>query len=192
MGKTLEEVIEKLKNGKVSVLPTDTIYGLVGSALSKKVVERIYRLKKRDPKKPMIILISSIDDLDLFEIEVTPQIKRILKKLWPGKVSIILPSLLKKFSYLHRGAKTLAFRLPQLKWLRNLLKETGPLVAPSANPEGLPPAVTVSQAREYFGENVDFYLDGGELSGSPSTLIQIKKGKIIIKRKGSGKIEDKI
>ncbi len=192
MGKTLEEVIEKLKNGKVSVLPTDTIYGLVGSALSKKVVERIYRLKKRDPKKPMIILISSIDDLDLFEIEVTPQIKRILKKLWPGKVSIILPSLLKKFSYLHRGTKTLAFRLPQLKWLRNLLKETGPLVAPSANPEGLPPAVTVSQAREYFGENVDFYLDGGELSGSPSTLIQIKKGKIIIKRKGSGKIEDKI
>jgi len=128
----------------------------------------------------------------LFEVEVTPQIKRILKKLWPGKVSIILPSLLKKFSYLHRGTKTLAFRLPQLKWLRNLLKETGPLVAPSANPEGLPPAVTVSQAREYFGENVDFYLDGGELSGSPSTLIQIKKGKIIIKRKGSGKIEDKI
>ena len=121
-----EKIIETLKNNGIGVLPTDTIYGVVGSALNKEVVERIYKLRKRDLKKPMVIAISRIKDLKLFDIEINRKFKKRLKEFWPGKVSIILPCPGEKFSFLHRGKETLAFRLPSLKWLRKLLKKTGP------------------------------------------------------------------
>ena len=177
--KMRQEVAQRiLKNGGVGVMPTDTIYGLVGSAFSKKAVARIYALRKRDPKKPMIILISSLSDLRKFAVKLAPEIKKILKKFWPGKVSIILPCASKKFSYLHRGTKTLAFRFPRKKALRTLLKKTGPLVATSANVEGKKPASTIREARKYFGSNVDFYLDVGTLAGEPSSLIKVEQGRI--------------
>ncbi len=171
-----------LLNGGVGILPTDTIYGIVGSALSKKAVARIYKLRKRNLKKPLIILINSLKDLDIFGIRLNVKIKILLKKFWPGKVSIILPCLDKKFYYLHRGTKSLAFRLPKKPDLIELLEETGPLVAPSANWEGFPPASTVKEAEKYFNGKVDFYIDAGKLTSKPSSLIKIKDDKIEILR----------
>ena len=96
---------------------------------------------------------------------------------------------LKKFEYLHRGTKTLAFRIPKAAWLRKLLQETGPLIAPSANFEGEPPALTIRAAKKYFGENVDFYADAGRLVSKPSTLIKIERGKVTVLREGAVKID---
>lgn len=171
------------------MIPTDTIYGLVGSALNKKTVERIYKLRGRNLKKPMIILIGSIGDLKNFGVAVDSETMKQLKKFWPGKVSVILQmenSKLRreKFEYLHRGTRSLAFRLPKPHWLKKLLIATGPLVAPSANWEGKPPAYTIREAKKYFGNKVDFYVDGGRLFSGPSTLIKIQEGKIAILRKG--------
>lgn len=181
---TEHNVVNILKNEGVGVLGTDTIYGLVGLALSKKVVERIYKLKKRTPSKPFIILIADLNDLNYFNIKINPITKKLLQKIWPNSVSVILPCDDEKFSYLHRGTKTLAFRIPAKPDLLALLKATGPLVAPSSNPEGLPPAQTIKEAKKYFGNNVDFYLNEGKLISQPSTLIEIKKGKINILRQG--------
>ncbi|MDO8570098.1 MAG: L-threonylcarbamoyladenylate synthase [Candidatus Daviesbacteria bacterium] len=185
-----DNIIKILNNDGVGILGTDTIYGLVGLALSKKVVERIYQLKKRIPSKPFIILISSIEDLKLFEInfDQKPQTINHLQSLWPNPVSIVLPCNYEKFEYLHRGTNTLAFRIPNKPGLLELLKQTGPLVAPSANPEGFPPAQTIAEAKKYFGNNVDFYLDSGKLVSEPSTLIEIKDEKINILRQGSYKV----
>lgn len=213
------DIYNILQRGGVGVLPTDTLYGLVGSAFSKKAVRRIYKLKKRNPKKPLIILIGSFSDLARFGVKPDAKTLKILRNIWPGKaspvrgkmptasaaplvrasngVSVILPCRNKKFLYLHRGTNTLAFRLPAnpvknfishgaRKSLRVLLRETGPLVAPSANPEGKPPARTIREAKKYFGDAVDFYADGGTVSSQPSALIAIKNGRIIIKRKGRG------
>lgn len=144
----------------------------------------------------MIILISSLKDLNLFNIKIDNQLKKFLRKFWPGKVSIILPCPYKRFVYLHRGKKTLAFRLPAKKSLVNLLKKTGPLVAPSANPEGKPPAKTIEQARKYFGpeqsRRIDFYLNAGKITDLPSTLIQIKNNRIFVLRKGGQKVKDSL
>ncbi len=169
-------------------MPTDTIYGLVGSALSKKAVARIYRLRRRGLQKPMIILVGSLRQIDLFGIKLDRKTGKILKKYWPGKVSIVLPCRLKKFLYLHRGTKTLAFRLPKNVWLQKLLLKTGPLVAPSANFEGAPPAKTTKEAKKYFGEDANFYIDAGKLESLPSTLISIKNGKPLVFREGAVKI----
>lgn len=164
-----------LRRGGVGILPTDTLYGLVGSALSKKAVARIYQLRKRDPKKPLIVLIGSFKDLAVFGIKLNNQTREFLRKVWPGKVSVILPCGSDNFVYLHRGAKSLAFRLPKDRRLADLLKNTGPLVAPSANLEGRPPAKTIAEAKRYFGNKADFYIDGGKKDSSPSLLVEIKR-----------------
>lgn len=173
----------------IGVFPTDTIYGVIGSALQKETVERIYKLRKREFKKPMIILISSMSDLRLFGIKLNLKQKNILAKLWPGKVSIIFDCKSKKFSYLHRGTFSLALRLPKDKNLVRILKKTGPLVAPSANLAGEKPAETCGEARKYFENKVDFYVDYGKLKSMHSTLVKINEnGAVKILRQGAVKI----
>ncbi len=171
-----------IKDDEVGVIPTDTLYGLVGSAFSPAAVEKIYRLKKRDPKKPLIVLIGDWQDLEKFGVKISATDKKILEKYWPGPTSIILPVIGNDFEYLHRGTQTIAFRWPKDKRLLKILKKTGPLVAPSANPEGLPPATTIAEAKKYFGDQVSFCENGGTLTGLPSTLIKLENGKIEILR----------
>ena len=180
--------INLLKEGGVGILATDTIYGLVGSALKPETVERIYRLRYRGLRKPMIVLIGALADLDFFKIKLTEKERNLLVKIWPGKISVILPCPSRKFEYLHRGTETLAFRIPEKLMLVDILRKTGPLVAPSANPEGLSPAESIEEAKEYFGETVDFYLDEGRIEGAPSTLVAIEGGKVVLKRAGAGDI----
>lgn len=183
-----KEIIETIKNGGIGVIPTDTMYGIVGSAMNKKTVERIYTVRKRSSSKPLIILISKISDLSIFKIKVDEELEKILKKLWPNKVSVILPCKQKKFEYLHRGTNKLAFRLPKDKKLREFISKTGPIVAPSANTEGDKPSKNIKQAQKYFGSNVDFYVGAGELSIVPSTIVEIENGEMKLIRKGAVKV----
>jgi L-threonylcarbamoyladenylate synthase len=169
------EIVETLKSGGIGVLPTDTMYGIVGSALNKKTVTEIYHLRYRAFHKPLIVLISSLEDLKLLGIKTTLAHKQILEQVWPGPVSVILPCFQKKFEYLTRGTKTIAVRLPKDNFLIDILKQTGPLVAPSANLSAQPPAKTIKEAKKYFGNQIDFYYGGGKKSVMPSTLIEIKK-----------------
>jgi L-threonylcarbamoyladenylate synthase len=182
-----------LAAGGVGILPTDTLYGVVGSALDKKVVERIYRLRERNAKKPMIVLIGAIADLKLFGVTLNKKERALAQKVWPGKVSVVMPiastTPTRKFTYLHRGTKTLAFRLPEPAWLRAILKKTGPLVAPSANIEGKPPAKTIAEAKKYFGASVEFYANAGRRVSRPSTIVKIEGGKLSVLRRGAGEIK---
>lgn len=182
----MNQTIKILNKGGIGVLATDTIYGLVGSALNKKAVERVYKTRKRSPNKPCIILISSLKDLEKFDIKLDAQTTKVLTKLWgvrsPTSNILPLPSTTlgvnpqSKFKYLHRGTNTLAFRLlkntKRNKDLINILQKTGPLVAPSANLEGEAPATTIKQAKAYFGDSVDFYV-AGRTSKKPSKIIKI-------------------
>lgn len=186
---TLRDYARPIAKNGVGIIPTDTLYGLVGRAQDREAVERIYRLKGRQPNKPLIVLISSLDDLSKFKVKADAKTKKVLEKYWPGKVSVILPCPNQEFEYLHRGTKTLAFRLPDYPELIHLITQTGPLVAPSANPEGLPPAKNIKEAREYFGDEVDFYYAKGILKSLPSTLIEVRGGKIKVLREGAVKIK---
>ncbi|MDD4606937.1 MAG: L-threonylcarbamoyladenylate synthase [Patescibacteria group bacterium] len=186
----MQDIIQKIKNGQVGILPTDTLYGLVGSALNSRSVERIYQIKKRDLTKPLIVLISSIQDLNLFKIKLEKWHKDFLEKYWPGEVSVILNCPNEEFKYLHRGSQTLAVRLPDKPDLIDLIQQTGPLVAPSANPENSAPALNIQQAQNYFGQQVDFYVDQGELNSSPSTLVDLTGEEIKVLRQGKVKIKN--
>jgi L-threonylcarbamoyladenylate synthase len=98
-------------------------------------------------------------------------------------VSVILPCLSDSLSYLHRGTQSIAFRIPDDERVYDFLQKTGPLVAPSANPQGQEPAYTIEEARSYFSDRVDFYVDEGEKRAKPSTLISLVSGKPVILRK---------
>jgi L-threonylcarbamoyladenylate synthase len=188
IGSSISKNIFLLKRNKIGVIPTDTIYGVAASALLEKTVERVYKVLKRNQNKPFIILIGSIRDLSLFKINLDNKTQKILKQIWPGKISVVLPVNSPRFLYLHRGTKTLAFRVPKKRSLLKLLKKTGPLISTSANPQGKKPAETIAEAKKYFGDRVDFYIGGGKIKSLPSTLVEIKNGKIIALRKGAAKL----
>jgi L-threonylcarbamoyladenylate synthase len=164
-------IVKALRDGGIGVLRTDTLYGIVASAHSQNAVERVYEVKGRTPSKPPIILIASVDDLPM---KYGEEVTKVLNESWPGKVSIILP-VEGAPEWLTRGGSTLAYRVPDDANLRELLKLTGPLIAPSANPEGLRPAKNMQEAVNYFGDSVDFYVDGGIVTDdTPSQLYELR------------------
>ncbi len=174
-----------LDKGGVAVVPTDTIYGIVGSAFSKATVERVYRLRTRAPKKPCIILIADMSDLNLFSIRPPKRIQSVLSAVWPGPFSVIFPCKGKRFEYLHRGTHTLAVRLPRNEPLRTLIRKVGPLIAPSANPQDLSPARSIRQAKKYFGHEVECYVDAGIQKTKASTLLSLtEKGMVVARDSG--------
>lgn len=160
----INHIGESIKRGEMGVIPTDTIYGIVCSAFNETSVEKLYKIRKRNKDKPMIILIGSVDDLKLFNINT-------LVDRWPEKTSIVFDC--NDFEYLHRGKKSLAFRLPHDKDLISILKISGPIVAPSANIEGSRPSENIEEAKKYFGDTVDFYLDKGTIISKPSKIIYL-------------------
>ncbi len=183
-------IINILENGGIGVVPTDTIYGIVGSALLPSTVERIFAVRARDKNKPLIILIASYSDIARFDIRLTGRERRILNDLWRPrqrrKTSVIMPcahTTARKWYYLHRGANTLAFRLVRTKLLTALIRHVGPLVAPSANPQGAQPACTIRQARAYFGGSVDFYVSARRrVCALPSRIVRLIDGAVEIVR----------
>lgn len=172
------KIISILNEGGVGVMPTDTLYGLASRADDAAAVERVYQIKGRDESKPLIILISALEDLDKFGVELDMSLRDKLKQYWPGANSIILPCRSEEWSHLHRGTQTLAFRMPDDEWLQSLLELSGPLVAPSANPQAKQPARSTEEAQKYFGESVDFYVDGGTVDAAASQLYILNDGQL--------------
>jgi L-threonylcarbamoyladenylate synthase len=182
---TYDEAALALQTGGIVAAPTDTVYGILGSALFPETIERLYAIRGRDLEKPLLLLIADRNDVERFGVELPSWERAFLERVWPGPVSVILPILhdeCEKWRYLHRGTNTIAFRVPKKEVLRALLRKTGPLAAPSANPQGLPPATTIDEAGAYFGKSVDAYIDGGRLERKASKLIRLIDGRVEIIR----------
>lgn len=173
-------IAKYIQNGAIGILETDTIYGLVGSAFFPDVVNRIYQVKLRDITKPFIVLISDVEQLKYFGVEVSKELISNIRKCWPGRYSIILPTTEnEKFEHLTRGSGTICFRMPDRADLFELIDLSGPIVAPSANLEGKPPAKTINEAYGYFGDKVDFYCDSGFIDRAPSKVLMFKDGEMV-------------
>jgi len=185
------KIINALRSGAVAVMPTDTIYGMVGLAGDERVVSRIYQIRRRNPEKPCIILIGDMRDLERFSVVLSIQQMEKLKEFWPHAfpapkdtsykdfdvppeaVSVIFDCPNEALAYLHRGTYTLAFRLPHNKALRELLLQTGPLIAPSANFESFPPNDNIESAKQHFGGMVDIYADAGTFKNKASKVARL-------------------
>ncbi len=180
-----DRALDILKNSGQVVIPTDTIYGIVASALLPLAVERVFEVRERDLHKPVIILIADEVDLERFSIVRSREMRAFLCSVWPGAVSVVLSAEDSRYEYLHRGTRTLAFRLPADSNLRAFLRQSGPLIAPSANIAGQPPATTIDEAKQYFRSAVKLYIDGGKRECAPSTLVQWTPESVTLLRQGS-------
>jgi tRNA threonylcarbamoyl adenosine modification protein (Sua5/YciO/YrdC/YwlC family) len=174
-----------LRPGSVGVIPTDTLYGLVARAADESAVARLYALKSRD-HKPGTVIAANIDQL--VELGIKRRYLKAVEQFWPGAVSVEIPH---QVAYLSQDTGRQAFRIPDDKALLELLEQTGPLQTTSANLPGEAPAATIEAAKAVFGDTVDFYIDGGDLSGrAPSTIIRIVDDAIEVIREGAVKIQE--
>ena len=177
-----------LKPGAIGVIPTDTVYGLVARAEDKKAVARLYDLKKRE-NKPGTLIAASLEQLEA--IGLKHRYIKAVEGFWPGAVSVVIPASDPALKYLHQGKMSLAVRIPKDKKLQKLLMQTGALLTSSANPPSQSTAITIDQAKKYFGDKVDFYVDGGDLSNhQPSTVIRVIDDAVEVLRPGAVKIDD--
>lgn len=184
--KNVTDATDDLLAGKIGIIPTDTLYGLVARAADREAVARIYQLKQRDGK-PGTIIAASIDQL--VELGIKRRYLTAVEQYWPGAISIVIPCF--ELEYLHHGLGSIPVRIPQNGALQELLLETGVLQTSSANLTGEPCATTVQEAAKYFGETVDFYVDGGDLSDrEPSTIIRVVDDAIEVIRRGAVKIDE--
>lgn len=185
--KDSSEAAGLLQSGGVGVLPTDTVYGLVARAADPAAVARLYDLKHRE-RKPGTVIAASVEQL--VELGVPKRYLTAVEHLWPNPLSIIVP-VKDDLAYLHQGLRSVPFRIPADEKLRKFLESTGPLVSSSANDPGKAPANTVAEAEAYFGDKVDFYVDGGDLSGrEASTIIRVVDDAIEVLRPGALHIDE--
>jgi len=180
-------LVDLLHAGSIGVLPTYTVYGLVASAHLPDAATRVLETKGR-PLKPGTLVAADIEQLATLGIK-TRYLKAV-EQFWPGAVSVVLP-MGPELAYLHSGAYGLPVRIPDHPELLKLLKQTGPLITTSANLPDQPPATNLEEARAYFGDRVDFYVDGGDLSNHvPSTIIRIVDDAVEILRPGAVAIDE--
>lgn len=181
---TDSEVVDLLKKGAVGIIPTDTVYGIVASAADPKAVERLYALKHRE-MKPGTVIAASVEQL--VELGVKPKYLDKTKNLWPGPVSIETPH---DIAYLHQGTGRQAFRIPSDPIIYELLVRTGPLQTTSANPPGAMTASDYEEAKAYFNDLVDFYVEGGDLGDRPaSTIVRFnERGELEVIREGAVRV----
>lgn len=181
------QIVMLLRQGKVGVIPTDTIYGLAARAEDQAATARLYQLKHRK-HKPGTVLAANIDQL--IQLGADESMLRQVQHLWPNPISVVIPAS-PDLAYLDQNKGDLAVRIPANQGLRRLLLQTGPLLTSSANPPGEPPAATVAEAQTYFGDQASFYADGGELGNRPpSTVVRVVDGKITVLRQGAVTINE--
>ncbi|MER3456647.1 MAG: threonylcarbamoyl-AMP synthase [candidate division GAL15 bacterium] len=163
--------VEALRAGEVLVYPTDTVYGLGCDATRPAAVRRVFEIKGRPPDQPVPVLLA--DPRQAEELaEVPDGARRLMRRFWPGPLTIVLRSRGVVAELVTAGTGTVGLRVPDHPVPRALVRACGfPLVGTSANSTGRSAPVTVAQVLSDLDGRVGLILDGGRLAGRPSTVV---------------------
>jgi L-threonylcarbamoyladenylate synthase len=182
--KNLSKAVDYLKKKQLIGVPTETVYGLAGNAYSKEAVKKIYHLKKRPLKNPLIIHYHNLEQLKK-DVELNSDFYKLYKKICPGPITFVLKK--KKKSLLPNIAtanlKTVAVRVPKNKTIRKILKSLNfPLAIPSANKSTYVSPVSAEDVVDEFGSSLKFILNGGNcIIGLESTVVDLTSGVKILR-----------
>lgn len=170
---TIEAAIEELNKENLIAIPTETVYGLAANAFSEKAVKKIFELKRRPSYNPLIVHISSLDELEKVATEIPDKARELAKNFWPGPLTLVLKKKDCVAPAVTAGLDTVAVRIPNHPLVLELLQKLEfPLAAPSANPFGSISPTKADHVRNYFGDKLEIILDGGECEkGIESTII---------------------
>lgn len=180
---TIEDAAAALRAGRPIVMPTDTVYGIAGLFRAPGAVAAVFAAKGRPTDRPLPVLGAATDalgDIVLFDLRA----EALAARFWPGPLTMVLPRAPGFEVDLGGAARdSVAVRVPRNDIALDLLSMVGPLAVSSANRSDEPAALTLEEARAALGETVDVYVDGGELSGRPSTIVSLV-GELSLIREG--------
>lgn len=191
----VHRAVAALAEGKILALPTETVYGLAGSALNAEAVERLWQIKGRDPGKPLALAVKSADDALDYVPDMSAVGRRLSRRCWPGPVTIVFPAV-SRDSVVQRlpesvqqrlgGVQALGLRVPANEVLLQILRfSRGPLVLSSANPGGGDEPKDVADVLRTLGNDIDFVIDAGPCRfGKSSTVVKIDGNRCEVLREG--------
>jgi L-threonylcarbamoyladenylate synthase len=183
----MTEAVEALRDGKPVVMPFDTVYGLAADPYRAEPVQRLYRLKGRDETEPSALVAWDFD----FLLECVPELRgrasALAQLLLPGPVTLILPNPARRFRWLTgTNPEAIGVRVPAFDGPgANVLELVGAVAATSANHPGGRDPKRLDEVPEEIREGAGALVDGGELPGSPSTVIDLTGEKPRIIREGA-------
>lgn len=173
IGKDIHKAIDLLLAGKLVAIPTETVYGLAANALNEKAVAGIFEAKNRPHFDPLIVHISSIDQLSQYAKNIPAKAMYLAEKFWPGPLTLVLNKSDLIPDLVSSGLNTVGIRMPNHHLTLELLKKLAfPLAAPSANPFGYVSPTRASHVNDQLGDKIEYILDGGHSEmGLESTII---------------------
>lgn len=179
--------VNALNQGELVAIPTETVYGLAGSAFNEQAIQKIFQLKNRPTCNPLILHTYSISEVSKFVKEIPPNALKLAEAFWPGPLTLLLP---KKSIIPHSvtsGSHLVAVRIPNHTVTLALLKQLDfPLVAPSANPYTRISPTNSKMVDDYFGDALPCILEGDICSkGIESTIVGFHENAPVIYRQGA-------
>jgi L-threonylcarbamoyladenylate synthase len=184
----VEEAVAALRAGKPVVLPFDTVYGLAADPYRDEPARRLYRLKGRDEGQPSALVASSLDYL----LECVPELRgraaTLARLLLPGPVTLVLPNPARRFRWITGSSQdAIGVRVPELDGGPGgeVLERVGAVVATSANHPGEPDPGRLEDVAEGIRAGAGAVVDGGELPGTPSTVIDLTGPEPRVLREGA-------
>lgn len=184
---SIHKAAEILKKDGIVAIPTETVYGLAGNALSETAVAKIFAAKERPFFDPLIVHIAEFGELETLVQEIPRNAKLLAEKFWPGPLTLVLPKKEKVPDLTTGGLSTVAVRMPKKQIARELIKLAGfPLAAPSANMFQHLSPTSPEHVAEQLGGRIDGIVDGGACEiGIESTVAGFENSLPVIYRPGA-------
>jgi len=181
-----------LRAGELVAFPTDTVYGVGAIAWNREAVGKLYIAKLRSLDKAIPILLADPTDVDQVARDVSPAVRRLAQRFWPGPLTIVVPRSAQVPDEVTSGGDSVAVRVPDHPLARALIREAGaPLATTSANLSGGSSPVTAHEVSAQLAGRVAMILDGGRCPGGvASTVVDLTGSSPVILRPGPISLEE--
>jgi L-threonylcarbamoyladenylate synthase len=180
----LAGIVSALNNGQIIVYPTDTLYGLGADIYNDDAVKKIFLIKKRSFDQPLSVAVSNINDIEEIAF-VDDKIRCVAERFLPGKLTLVLKKKNVVSDILTAGSTNVAVRIPDNSVALRILSVFGPLICTSANIHGMPTPNKINEIQMQFKDEINIYIDAGELKDKPSTIIDLSDEKPKVLREGA-------
>jgi L-threonylcarbamoyladenylate synthase len=183
---SLKQAAALIRLGQPVGFPTETVYGLGANALDKHAVKRIFAAKGRPADNPLIVHVTSLADVKRLVVEVSPLARKLMKRYWPGPLTLVMRKKNIVPDVVTAGLDTVAVRMPSHPVARKLIKAAGvPIAAPSANRSGRPSPTTAAHVLADLDGRIPLIIDGGPCEvGIESTVLDVTSRVPVLLRPG--------
>lgn len=178
-----KELLDVINNGALAILPTDTVYGIIADATNESAASLVFEAKKRE-KKPLIVMVSSIDMLNKYA-EVNELQSKLIEKYWPNTLTILFKKKDTISNTVTADSSYVGIRMPNNKLLLELMNTLDkPLISTSANISNEKVITSVDLIDIELKKYISYIYDGGQMSDVASTLVKAEDNKITFLREG--------